>query len=87
MKFAISLFMLIAFLGISARQRTLRNTKPYIYVKKESIIKHGTLLKPSDSLMKALKEVEHKASICDKTVNKILKSQKDSVSLIANIRQ
>lgn len=84
MRFAISLFVLIAVLGISARQQTPSKIRTSIYVKKESIVKDKTLIKPSDSLMKALHELEYKSTMCNKSVNKILKSQKDSLSLIAN---
>jgi len=84
MKFAISLFVLIAILGTSARQQSALENKTPISIKKESLVKDKELLKPSEDLVKALKELEYKSTICNKNVNKILKSKKDSLSLIAN---
>lgn len=84
MRFAISLFVLIAILGTSAKQQTPKKVNIPVCIKVEPLIKEKTLLKPSDELLKALKEVEYKSTICSKTVNKILKSKKDSLSLIAN---
>lgn len=88
MKFAISLFVLIAIIGTSARQQTIPSKKMPIHsmdtMKEKLVTKDKELLKPSEDLLKALKEVEYKSVMCHKTVNKILKSQKDSLSLIAN---
>jgi len=84
MRFAISLFVLIAILGTSAKQQVPKKTNTPVCVKVEPLIKDKALLKPSDDLVKALKELDYKSTICSKSVNKILKSKKDSLSLIAN---
>ena len=84
MRFAISLFVLIAILGTSAKQQVPKKTNIPVCIKTEPLIKEKVLLKPSNELIKALSELEHKSSLCSKNVNKILKSQKDSLSLIAN---
>jgi hypothetical protein len=88
MKLAISLFVLIAIAGTSAKQQTtpLKNTQPPIVENKQEklITKDKELLKPSEDLLKSLKELENKSITCNKAINKILKSQKDSLSLVAN---
>lgn len=88
MKLAISLFVLIAIAGTSARQsetpsKTMHN-RPMDIIREKSLTKEKELLKPSEDLLKALNELEYKSVKCNKIVKKILKSQKDSLSLIAN---
>lgn len=84
MRFAISLFVLVAILGTSAKQQVPKKISIPVCVKPEPLTKDKALLKPSDDLIKALNELEYKSSMCNKSVNKILKSKKDSLSLIAN---
>lgn len=83
MRFAISLFILIVILGTSAKQQASPNKITYCYVKKP-LVRENKLIKPTEELLKALKELESKSHKCNSAVNKILKSQKDSLSLIAN---
>lgn len=84
MRFAISLFVLIAILGTSAKQQVPKKKDIPVCIKVEPLIKEKVLLKPSDELVKALSELEEKSSLCSKSVNKILKSKKDSLSLVVN---
>lgn len=86
MRFAISLFILIVILGTSAKQQASPNKVTYSFVEKP-LVKENKLIKPTEELVKALKELEEKSHICDKRLHKVLKSQKDSLSLIANKSQ
>jgi hypothetical protein len=83
MRFAISLFVLIAILGTSAKQQIPKKAIMPVCIKPLPLHK-VVLAKPSDNLMRALKELDYKSSVCSRSVNKILKSKKDSLSLVAN---
>lgn len=83
MKLTVSLFILIAVLGISAKQQVSITEIPKLQ-STETITKNSCLLKPSEDLLAALKDIEYKSILHNESVSNILKSKKDTLSLINN---
>jgi len=87
MKIAISLFVLIVLLGTSTREQVPMQESTPILIKSEPLVIKKGLIKSSDSLMIALKNLEYRVSVCSRSVNELLKNKKDSSYLAANKKQ